>query len=178
MFINQVSFVLEMQKRYTLDSYLKFVRFVKAVESRDIDISNVFSTDFDVIAKKRDLLALLHTGLIGVGGVHIPLSECNPARICTALKSEYSRAKRAIEVYEGVRAKNVVSKMGELLSLEERAKSAYDKLPLFNKQQYDAAQDAIRKYVATLVKDDKDVLKDTFGDKVATYLTNQKPKTK
>ncbi len=167
-----------MQNRYTLDSYLKFQRFVKAVESCDIDISDVFSTDSGVVNKKRDLLALLHKGLIGVGGKHIPLSECNPARICAVLKSEYSRARRAIKVYEGVREKNVVGKMQELLSLEERAKSAYEKLPLFNKPQYDAAQDAIRAYVSTLVKDDKEVLKDVFGNKVVNYLSNSKPKTK
>jgi len=169
-FINFFNFNGFMAKKYSIDNYFRFKRFVDAVDKSNVDVSDVSTHNSAIIDEKRDLLGLLHNCLIGVGGVRLPLAECNPCRVSYALKSEYLRAKKAVEFYDGVCERNIISNVNNLLSLEARARCVFDESPLFDNGSLAAVQNDIADYLCGLSRDERKYVGEVFGDRIKQYL--------
>lgn len=152
---------------YTFGEFIRRQRFVDAVAAADIEVDNLYS-EGESLDRKRGLLGVLYKNLVCEGGKRVPVAECEPMRVCGALKSEFARSQRFVADFQHMRA--VIMHTGALLSLEERARTNYAVMPLFAGVEVAQAQCNVRDYLATLPLPDRKKLKAHFGGRVKQYL--------
>ena len=155
---------------YTLEEYGRRQRFIDAVNSRDIDVNNLKSNDYDVLNRKRELLGMLYKRLKVEGGQLLPLEECDSSRVCAALKNEYCLSVRFVAEFSTVR--QLIVQTNEKLSLEDRAQREAAKMPLFATTALDTVRACVQNYFAGLTPEQRKVVKIHFGQRVKQYLTN------